>query len=152
MNGSETCSRLYIISSLGSASYSCMTPLTLRSPTITVHRDLARFGARTHTNWHMFGQVSDRSRGHCVAPRRYQPLPAAPPTPSIAAVCRSAPIMHSHAPLSSSHTQRQGCPSALRCTLLLPIPVHEPDLDWTWEHLLTVWSVNSEAHPCATRH
>ena len=46
MNGSERVVECYIIGSLGSASYDT----TPRSPTITVHRDLARFGARTHTH------------------------------------------------------------------------------------------------------
>ena len=57
----------------------------------------------------MFRPLFDRSSGHCVAPRRSQPLPAAPPTPSIAAVCKSAPIMRCHAPPSSSPALKQGC-------------------------------------------
>ena len=64
---------------------------------------------------YMFRQLFDRSRGHCVAPRRYQPLPAAPHTPSIAAVCAAAPIMRCHAPPSSSHRRdalRGGAPEA----------------------------------------
>ena len=133
---------MYIISSLGSASYSCMTPLTIRSPTITVHRDSARFGARTHTNWHMFGQVSDRSRGHCVAPRRYQPLPAAPPTPSIAAVCAAAPIMRCHAPPSSSHRLKEGCPPGGDIPGVPkegpPISVSLPGRRWRWRRVATL--------------
>ena len=62
------------------------------------HRTLGLSASRrsgTHTHWHVFGQVLDCSCAHCVADsRRYQALPAPPPTPCIAAVCETVPIMH----------------------------------------------------------
>ena len=75
---------MYIIGSLGSASYDT----TPRSPTITVHRDLARFGARrrhTHTLAHVQTAVRPLRRPL----RRPTALPTAPSSPT--------------------HTQHRGC-------------------------------------------
>ena len=94
-----------------------------RSPTITVHRDLVSAFRRSASDTHTRGTCSETAVRPLPRPlRRPTALPTAPSSPPHtqhrasrhAAVCNSAPIMHSHAPLSSSPgLKHEGCPSVL---------------------------------------